>query len=236
MGNFLTSPTEPTQEQLNVDLSMLEIQPCDHIRHLCTFLSFEDIVNMSHTSKALQRSIKYITNITIPGYDYSLKRKDSDGTTKRICEIVKAAKSAHTINISNYFIHELAMIEIAENLPKKLKYLVLHNVGMSDKGLEVLMKNVPKSLKVLKLDYNELGDVGISNIVKHLSRLPSLYKISLKKIGMTRQGFTLLRRVVVRNSHIKKVDSKGNYIYTNKVLNRLSNGSFETTNVPNPTI
>lgn len=208
MGNYLSSDT-PAK-------SLLENQPDDIIRQICSFLDVKDMFNLRETSKQFNKVTNFITHITIPGQDYKLKNNYNQKQTNIIYQIIKDAHLAEsttisTINISDYYIKEESIIEISNHLPKNLKNLRLHNTGLTLNGLDAVMTNLPTSLETLNMSYNTFGDMGINSIVKHFSRLSNLTKLAINGINMTSVGYELLIRMKKNNKHIKSTYTQDNY-------------------------
>jgi hypothetical protein len=163
--------------------SLLEAQPEDHIRHICSFLSFNDILRLEQVSTRFCNVTKYIISICI--VEKSLGKEQLD----KLCNIIKESKLQELI-LHSSGIRKLELTYLAPCLPKSLKLLNLSCNGIGNEGLAYLGPYLPPSLQILMLTFINIDNVGAELFGPYLPK--SLQQLDLGHNNITDNGIPYL--------------------------------------------
>lgn len=167
-------------------MSLFELQPYDHIRHICSFLNFTDVIKLSQVSKIfykinIKKYIKHI--IIIEKYQTFL----CDKVFNKLLNIIKIASIYTFICINN-------------------------NLG--DDELKLLCDYFSVSLQVLNLKSNHINKIGSRILRNILPKLINLHTVDISNNHMSDKKVMLLEEVLNHLS-IKTYDISGNTYESN---------------------
>jgi hypothetical protein len=181
MGN-LPSKNNNIYVKLPDQLSLLESQPDDHLRHTCSFLNYKDVINLKLASKRFKKVDKYIKHFCY--YQYECKHIMNDVHFEIINN---SSLESFSLNLlaETYYSSTIEQIEKLINcLPGSLKIFKLINITNDNKLFDAILLKLVELQKLYIFQINGYGytQAQLDKLETLLNNHPSIEKYDMSKL------------------------------------------------------